>query len=81
MLLLFRSMWIGWNGVARRLITAQSFVLMVVTFVIGIGPVALLLRLVRRSMIDRAPADPAASTYRVVRDPAALDMKAASRQF
>lgn len=77
----FRRLWIGWNALARRILGAQTWLLMAVTFVVGLGPPALVLRLLRRSMLDRAPADRAASSYRVVRDPTPMDMKRAARQF
>lgn len=81
MLELFRRMWLGWNVAVRRIVGAQSAVLMAVTWAVGLAPVAVFMRLSGRRMLDRAPADPAATTHRVARDAAPLDMDRASRMF
>lgn len=81
MLELFRRMWIGWNVAVRRIVGAQSAVLMTVTWVVGLAPVAVYMRLRGQRMLDRAPADLAAKTHGVARDPAPLDMDRANRMF
>ncbi|MDP2314575.1 MAG: hypothetical protein Q8P41_16855 [Pseudomonadota bacterium] len=81
MLELFRRLWIGWNVAVRGIVGAQSAVLMFVTWVVGLAPVALVMRARGKRMLDRAPADKDAATHRVTRDPTPLDMERASRMF
>lgn len=81
MLELLRRLWIGWNAALRGFLTAQSRFLMAVTWIAGVAPVSIVLRLVGRRFLDRAPADRNASSYRVTRTTAPLDMKRASRMF
>jgi hypothetical protein len=81
MLELFKRMWIGWNTGVRRVMGVQSTLLMGVAYFVGMGPVALALRLTRRDLLDRGPAPAGASTYWLKRDGKALDMNRAARQF
>lgn len=81
MLELFRRMWLGWQAFAHGLMRSQNFVLMGIAYVIGLGPVALGARLTGRAFLDRAPADPAASTYWHARRPTPMTMDEASRPF
>ncbi|MFN7143411.1 MAG: hypothetical protein ACK4YP_06530 [Myxococcota bacterium] len=81
MLLFFRRMWVGWNALVRGIVTAQSRVLMSVTWLVGLAPVALYLKLTGKRLIDRAPADPTAATYRNERDGTSMDMGRAARMF
>lgn len=81
MLELLRRLWIGWNAALRGFLTAQSRLLMSITWIVGVAPVALWLRLTGRRLLDRAPADPKAATYGLRRDPRPLDMERASRMF
>ncbi|MDP2310333.1 MAG: hypothetical protein Q8P18_30230 [Pseudomonadota bacterium] len=81
MLEVFRRMWIGWNVAVRRIMGAQSAVLMGFTWLVGLAPVAVALRLGGRRLLDRAPADPTAASHRLARDPSPIDMEKASRMF
>ncbi len=81
MLELFRRMWVGWNVVVRGIVTAQSRLLMAVTWIVGLAPVALVMKAMGRRMLDRSPADPNAPSYRTTRDPKPLDMDRAARMF
>ncbi|MES2639898.1 MAG: hypothetical protein V4850_10465 [Myxococcota bacterium] len=81
MLEVFRRLWIGWNVAVRRIVGAQSAVLMGFTWLVGLAPVAIVLRLQGKRLLDRAATDPAAVSHRVVRDPAPMDMAKASRMF
>lgn len=74
-------MWLGWNVAVRGIVTLQSHVLMSITWLVGLAPVALFFKLTGRRMLDRAPADPAAPTYRAERDARPMDMGRASRMF
>lgn len=81
MLELFRRMWVGWNVAVRGIVTAQSRILMAFTWVVGLAPVAVYLKVTGKRMLDRAPADLNASTYRTERTNGPLEMDRASRMF
>ena len=59
----------------------QNALLMSLAYFVGLGPVALGFRLLRKPMIDRAPADPKAGSYAVPRTGTAMSMYEAARQF
>ena len=77
----FRRMWLGWNVLVRKIVSGQTWFLMTITWFVGLAPVAIGLKLMRKTMIDRAPADPNAPTYGLTRTRGPLDMKGASRMF
>ncbi len=77
----FKRMWLGWQGVAKAIMWAQNALLMSVAYFVGVGPVAIAYKLVGKRFIDRAPADPNATTYGVVRDGKPMTMDEAARQF
>jgi hypothetical protein len=81
MLEMFKRMWLAWNGVSSRILSAQNAALMTVAYVLGLGPVALGMRLTGHDPLDRTGPDPKAPTYWRRRDGKPLDMRAASRQF
>lgn len=81
MLELFKQMWAGWNRGIRGILWLQNTVLMTVAWVVAIAPVALVLKLMGRSMLDKAAADRAAPSYWNRRDPAPMDMGRAARRF
>ena len=59
----------------------QNALLMSLAYFIGLGPVALGFRVLRKPMIDREPADPKAASYAVPRAGTAMSMNEAARQF
>lgn len=77
----FKRMWLGWQGVAKGIMWAQNALLMSVAYFVGVGPVALGYKLLGKSFIDRAPADPAALTYGLPRSGKPMTMDEAARQF
>lgn len=81
MLEIFRRIWIGWNVLLRGIVTAQSRFLMAVTWIVGVAPVALAFKVLGRRLIDRAPADPNAATYRAERSGKPMEMDEAARMF
>lgn len=81
MLELFKRTWAGWNVAVRGIVGAQNAVLMTVAYVFGIGPVALVMRVTGRSLLDRAPADPSAASHWRPRRSRSSDMHEASRMF
>ena len=81
MLELFKRLWIGWNDrVVRNILRAQNAVLMTVVFVLALAPVAILLRLAGRRMLDRGPA-PNSATFWQARSGKPMTMKEAARQY
>lgn len=81
MLELFRRMWLAWNRGVRGVFVVQNAVLMTVAWLVGLAPVALALRLIGRRLLDRAPADPGATTYWTPRRPAPMTMDEATRRY
>lgn len=81
MLELFKRMWSGWNVGVRRFMAAQNATLMGVAWLLGIGPVALVLRLMQRDMLDRKLGAPDARSHWRARDGKPLDMQGASRRY
>jgi hypothetical protein len=81
MLEAFKRMWIGWNVVVRGILVVQNGVLMGTAYLLGIGPVALVLKLFRRDLLDRGPAARGAASYWRRRDGKPIDMRGATRQF
>lgn len=81
MLEVFRRMWIGWNVAVRRIVGAQSILLMGFTWLVGLAPVALYLRLRGKRLLDRGVTDTTAASHGLARDPTPIDMDKASRMF
>ncbi|MFZ5476071.1 MAG: hypothetical protein ACOZNI_04795 [Myxococcota bacterium] len=81
MLELFKRTWLGWNVGVRRFMEWQSAFLMAVAYVVGMGPVAIGLRLARRDLLDRGPGPKDARSYWIPRDGKPMDMERATRQF
>lgn len=82
MLELLRVLWVGWNErVLRNLLRFQNAILMGIVWVFALAPLAILLRLIRRPLIDRSPPDTATKSYWQPRDGQPMTMEQASRQF
>lgn len=81
MLELFRRMWVGWQGFARGILAAQNYALLGAAYFLALGPAALGFRLLGRQLLDRAPADPGATSYWTPRDGKPLTMDRAARPF
>ena len=81
MLEFFKRLWIGWNVAVRGIFVVQNAVLMGTAFFVGLAPVAIGMKLLGRRQLDRAPADPNATTHWIPRDSRPIDMTRASRQF
>ncbi len=77
----FKRMWLGWQGVAAGILWFQNALLMTVAYVVGVGPVAVGFRLLRRPLLDRAPAVPGAKSHWVSRSGKPMTMDEAARQF
>lgn len=81
MLELFRRMWVAWNRGVRGIFWVQNAVLMTVAWLVGLAPVAVVLKLLRRPMLDRAPADPRAETHWHPRNGRPMRMEEAVRRY
>ena len=81
MLELFKRLWAGWNVIVHGLMRGQSRLIMTVAYLFGIGPVALVFRVTRRTLLDRGPARPGATSHWTPRVEGEASMKDASRPF
>lgn len=81
MLELFRRMWVAWNRGVRGIFVVQNTVLMTIAWLVGLAPIAVALKLMRRPMLDRAPADPRAQTHWRPRRGKPMRMEEAARRF
>lgn len=80
-LALFKRMWLLWNRGIRGVMRLQSRVIMTVAWLLAIGPVALVFRVVGRTLLDRGPAPPGARSFWLTRPDTEATMKDASRPF
>jgi hypothetical protein len=62
-LTLMKTIWRRWKRVAHGIMRAQNWFLMALTYVIAVGPVAIVLRIKHRDMTDRGLGDPDAKSY------------------
>jgi hypothetical protein len=77
----FRRMWLGWNAAVRRFMGAQNAALMGLAWILGIAPVAVVLKLAGRDLLDRGPGEPGAKSYWRPRERRTMTMQDATRQF
>lgn len=77
-----KHLWRAWKRLAHGLIALQNGLFLLVVFVFGVGPAALLARLTRRPLLDRGPLpDPAPDTHWVPLPREPKDMDWAQRPF
>jgi len=82
MLELFKTLWLAWNDrVIHNILKAQNTVLMGVVWLLALAPLAILLRLAGRRLLDRAPPPQQAGSHWLPRSGQPMQMKEASRQF
>jgi hypothetical protein len=62
-LTLMKTIWRRWKRVAHGIIHAQSWILMAVTYIVAVGPVAVVMRLGSKDLTDRGLGDPSAVSY------------------
>ncbi len=77
----FKRLWIGWNRVARGILTAQNWVAMTFAWIVGIGPVAIVLRVLGTDLLDRQTLSEKRASHWRSRTDGPLDMKRAQRMF
>jgi hypothetical protein len=83
MLTAMKRLWQGWRKLTHGLITAQNTVLLAVVLVFGLAPTALLARLTRRRLLDRAtlPPESMPESHWVPLEKRQVDLKSAQRSF
>ncbi len=73
-----RALWDGWKRVALKIAVVQTFILLFLLFVFGLGPTALLLKLFRK---DPMHAEKAAGSFWALRERTRERMEDCLRQF
>ena len=68
MLNLYKQIWRGWKGFAHRIIAAQNWFLMAMVYVTAVAPVAVMMKLFRRPLLDRSLGDEGAESYWIPRE-------------
>jgi len=68
MLDLYKQIWRGWKAFAHRLIAAQNWFLMAMVYVTAVAPVAIMMKLFRRRLLDRSLGDESAESFWIERD-------------
>ncbi len=58
-----KTIWRGWKRFVHRLIAAQSWFLMSVTYWVAVSPVAVYMKLTGQKLIDRTLGDEDSETY------------------
>jgi len=58
-----KTIWQGWKRFAHRLIAAQSWALMALTYWVAVSPVAVMMKLTKQELTDRSLGDPDSETY------------------
>lgn len=85
MLGLMKRIWKGWKRFAHGIVAFQNGLFVVIIFAFGIGPAALLARLLRKRLLDVAPPPekgwPDAGTWWEPLTPAKVDPDSAQRPF
>jgi hypothetical protein len=77
----FKQLWARWQGVSHRILDVQNMALIAIAYVVGVGPVALVMRLAGTRLLDNGPADPQARSYWLPRSGRPMSMDEANRQF
>ena len=68
MLTLFKQIWRGWKRVTHKIIAAQNWFLMAMVYITAVAPVAILMRLFARPLLDRSLGDEDAESYWIPRE-------------
>ncbi len=81
MLSLLKTLWRGWKRFTHKLVAGQSWLLMAIAYVVAMGPASIFVKLDKRHRLDRAPADPDASTYGLAVEHRPPDIRRAQRPW
>ena len=63
MLELLKLLWRRWKGLAHRIIALQNWIIMAIAYAVGMGPVALIMRMKHADLIDRGLGDTDGPSY------------------
>lgn len=63
MLELLKLLWRRWKGLAHRIIALQNWIVMAIAYAVGMGPVALIMRMKHDDLIDRGLGDTEGPSY------------------
>ena len=63
MLSVMKALWRRWKGLAHGIIRAQNWLIMVVAYGVGMGPVAFIMLVRGEDLIDRCLGDLEGETY------------------
>jgi hypothetical protein len=74
MLGLFKVIWRRWKGFAHLLIKAQNWILMALVYWGAVAPVAIMMKLSRRPLLDRSLGDEGAESFWIPREDGAYTM-------
>ena len=81
MLEVLKAVWRRWKRLAHAIIAAQNWVLMAVAYGVGMGPVALVMRLKYPDLIDRGLGDQQGSSYWLPVQGERQDIRRAQRPY
>ena len=81
MLSFMKMLWYRWKGLAHRIIKGQTWVVMGAAYWIGLGPVALVLRMKNRDLIDRGLGDPSSASHWIALTGDRQDIRQAQRPW
>ena len=63
MLCVLKALWRRWKAIAHGIIAVQNWVLMGVAYLVGLGPVAFVMRLTGAELLDRGSIDTEAVSH------------------
>ena len=78
-----KKLWRGWKGVVHRINDVIAFVLMAITYLIAVTPVALFFKVFYRDVLDRGLGDPQMTSYwkNILREENQDDIRRVQRQY
>ena len=81
MSLFIKKIWWKWKKTIHKLNDGIAFVLMTITYVTAVMPVALSFKIIRRPMLDRTLGDPKARTHWLKRNDPAQDIRRVQKMY
>ena len=81
MLGLLKALWRRWKALAHGIIHVQNWIVMAVAYLVGMGPVAVIMRMRGSDLLDRGPGDAEAESHWSSLPPFAEDIRRAQRPW
>ena len=81
MLALLKMLWRNWKGLAHRIIAVQNWLVMAIAYAVGMGPVAVIMRIKHPDLIDRGLGDPESKSYWIPLNAEKQDIRRAQRPY